>query len=151
MRISVTGKGNTGYTLLEVLGVILLIGLVLSLVRPEFPRFEERNRLRYVGELIQADLKTAQDQTKTGNVVRVHFNPYGYRFKIGDTLIMRDFKSYGVNFILPSAAEAESETELLFATDGSCQPIALDWEGQHFQGTLAIKPDGTVSWNYHAK
>jgi type II secretory pathway pseudopilin PulG len=152
MRITETGKAVAGYTLLEVLGVLLLIGLVTALVRPEMLLSVERNRLRHVGELVRADLDRVQAEAKTGTEVIVSFNPSGYDFTIGNTVITRDFQPEGLRFRVTNDAATGGAVFTVHYFGTVVDPaVTLAWESRHYQGTLAIGTTGTVQWSYHPK
>jgi type II secretory pathway pseudopilin PulG len=150
MRITETGKAAAGYTLLEVLGVLLLIGLGVALVRPEMLLSVERNRLRHVGELARADLDRAQAEAKTGAEVMVSFNPSGYGFTIGNIVITRDFQPEGLRFRVPNAADAAA-LAVRYSGAAVSPAATLAWESRHYQGTLAISTTGAVQWSYQQK
>lgn len=147
----VIGKRCSGYTLLEILGVIALIGLIYALVQPEFALSEERNRVRYVGLMLQADLQAAGDQAKTGNEIKVAFHASGYRYKIGDALMERDYRRDGLVFTFRYGNDDAGQPELVYKADGSCRPGVIDWGSRHYRGSLELKADGTISWSYHGK
>jgi type II secretory pathway pseudopilin PulG len=143
-----------GYTLFEIVGVIFLIGLIMSLARPNFFRVEERNRMRYVGELLQTDLQRVQAEAKTGNRVKVNFAAHGYAVELGEFVIKRDYRVNGITFKITTTAET-TETNGVGESDLiknlSELPATINWESKHYQGALALTPDGVVSWRYHEK
>jgi prepilin-type N-terminal cleavage/methylation domain-containing protein len=145
MRISATGKAAAGYTLLEVLAVLLLIGLICALARPEMFLCVERNRVRLAGKLVQTDLERVRAEAKTGNEVKVTFNPAGYCFTVGSTVITRDFKSQGLQFQVADSANVT----VRYSGAGANPATTLDWKSQHYQGTLTISPTGAVQWSEH--
>jgi type II secretory pathway pseudopilin PulG len=174
MRISEIGK-NAGYTLLEILGVILLIGLMLALAQPEIFQVEEKHQVRYAGKLLLADLERVQAEVKAGNAVRIKINPNGYGFSLGENVISRDYRVNGLTFkaegagVVPSStvsasandagvdgtAEttggADAETELCFTPDSAGPVATIHWQSKHYQGVLTLKADNAASWDYHAK
>jgi Tfp pilus assembly protein FimT len=140
-----------GYTLLEIVGVLLLIGLIMNLAQPNFFRVEERNRMRYVGELLQTDLQRVQAETQAGNRVKLHFTGHGYYFTLGEILITRDYRVCGITFSGATAAATEDQTEAAGGASDSDRPTTINWESKHYQGALALTPDGAVRWGYHEK
>jgi type II secretory pathway pseudopilin PulG len=146
MLITATGKAEAGYTLLEILGVILLIGLILTLAQPQISRVEEKNRMRYVGELLQTDLQRVQAEAKAGNTVKFKFTANGYCFSLDEAVIKRDYRVNGVAFSMEN-----NEPELNFTPEGPAPVATINWTGAHYQGALALTPDGAVSWGYHVK
>jgi prepilin-type N-terminal cleavage/methylation domain-containing protein len=149
MRISATGKAANGYTLLEVLAVLLLIGLISALVQPEMFLCVERNRVRLVGKLVQADLERVRAEAKSGTEVQVTFNPAGYCFTIGNTVITRDFKPKGMQFHVAGAVTGSVTVTVCYSGAGASPATTFDWKSQHYQGTLAISPTGAVQWSEH--
>jgi prepilin-type N-terminal cleavage/methylation domain-containing protein len=169
MRISATGKGDSGYTLLEILAVLLLIGLLFSLAQPGIWRTGEKNRMRYVGELLQSDAQRILAEAQAGNTVQLSFDSHGYRICLGDTVTTRDYRAGGIAFRLESqatpasglredrenAAEPEDTTgdgpELDFVPDRPGPAAAIIWESEHYRGELTLKTNEALSWGYHAK
>jgi type II secretory pathway pseudopilin PulG len=147
MRITGTGKATSGYTLMEVLGVLLLIGLIYALVQPEMFLSVERNRIRLAGQLVQADLERVRAEARSGVEVKVTFNPAGYSFTIGNTVITRNFKPDGVQLQIDNDADDTMATEICFSGNGANPVATFNWKSQHYQGTLAISATGTVQWN----
>jgi prepilin-type N-terminal cleavage/methylation domain-containing protein len=151
MRITGTGKATSGYTLLEVLAVLLLIGLISVLVQPEMFLSVERNRLRYVGKLVQADFDRVRAEAKTNSEIKVAFNSTGYSFTIGSTVITRNFKLDGVQFQIHNGTDGATAPEVCFSSNGANPATTLTWKSQHYQGTLAISETGAVQWSDHVK
>lgn len=143
---------EAGYTLLEVLGVLLLIGLVLTLACPEMFLTAERTRIRYAGELLQVDIKQLYTEAKAGNKAVLRFTASGYDFWIGDTEIKRDYGNDGLTFRLPADNEEETGAELTFAPVGSVSVSEVNLESKHYRGVLKLAPDpGQMEWKYYAK
>lgn len=174
MLISETGKAGSGYTLLEVLGVICLIGLVLALAQPQIFQVEEKHQVRYAGELLQTDLQRVRAEAKAGNAVKLKINANGYCFPLGDTVITRDYRAHGLVFrvgnngvgvpatLAPERSQSKDvtgettatvtgESELSFTPEGSGPLTTISWESKHYQGALKLEADGAVSWRYHVK
>ncbi|HYH01881.1 MAG TPA: prepilin-type N-terminal cleavage/methylation domain-containing protein [Bacillota bacterium] len=159
----ILGTGNRfskGFTLLEVLGIIVLLGLAASLAYPNFTSSQEKIKLQYMGKLVRADLQLARENAvseQTGNTVR--FNRNSYDYKIGGRTIERSLVGYGFGFNLDAAEEITTGVEtaasplgtVAFAPDGSCGETTLNWKSDHFQGSLMVRSDGTVSWQYAGK
>jgi prepilin-type N-terminal cleavage/methylation domain-containing protein len=156
MRISATGKGDSGYTLLEILAVLLLIGLLFSLAQPGIWRTGEKNRMRYVGELLQSDAQRILAEAQAGNTVQLSFDSHGYRICLGDTVTTRDYRAGGIAFRLESQAtvgedRAGDGPELDFVPDRPGPGAAIIWESEHYRGELTLKTNEALSWGYHAK
>jgi type II secretory pathway pseudopilin PulG len=148
MPITETGESTSGYTLLEILGVILLFGLIASLVQPEILLSVERNRVRYIGALLQTDLERVQAEARTGNEVRLVISPTGYGFTIGNTAITRDYQIDGMQFRITGSAADAGSPELLFSNADVCPAATITWESQHYRGVFSINPAEALKWSF---
>lgn len=164
------GTGNrSGFTLLEVLAVIILIGLALSLAQPAVERSLEKTRIQAIAKLLRADVATLRETAATERSAQVvDFTAQGYAFQLGEHPIRRDFSGEQFHFVIPAAApepepsrepdspgDGESPPEpasgsrsaLQLLPDGSTPGMQLAWRTRHFQGRLVIREDGEVQWN----
>lgn len=110
MPISGIGKikprSQFGYTLFEVLAVLILIAAVGLLVFPGFQGGEEKVYLNQIAGLVQADFQMARDEAICGKTeVVVAFTENGYRFEIGEIEIQRVFDRFDFRWNLPAEAE----------------------------------------------
>lgn len=176
--ISETGKPvSGGFTLLEVLGIIVLLGLASILAIPKFANSSERIKLQYFGKLLQTDIQLVrEDAVSEGDDQAIIFENNGYCFNIGSRMIKRLFYDYGFTFdrrdetvgraetvdtagaaVVTEAAGEESASEsapvarVEFTPAGVCQETNLNWTSDHFQGSLKVQPDGRVEWTYGKK
>lgn len=108
MPISETGK-TAGYTLLEVVAVITLIGLIMALVYPSINLSVERVEIGYIGRLIKADFNQIKDESilDPAQGMIVTFRKDGYFFMIGEHVITRSF-NYQFTFALPEPKADEN-------------------------------------------
>jgi prepilin-type N-terminal cleavage/methylation domain-containing protein len=68
-------KGDAGYTLLELLVVVILLGVLASIAAPGWLGFINRQRVRTVNDRVFQSLRTAQSEAKrTKRDVTVTFN-----------------------------------------------------------------------------
>ena len=112
------GGLEAGFTLLELLAVITLIGLITILASPRFLQSIERNELMDMSRLLAADLETARVAAITGGGgIAVIFNPEGYSFNLGEHNFSRSFTRFQFRFELEGS---ESETE----PANSASPVA---------------------------
>jgi prepilin-type N-terminal cleavage/methylation domain-containing protein len=97
-----TGNRSAGYTLLEIVAVITLIGLLLAIVYPRIDLSAERVEVGYIGRLIQTDFKRMKDESVIDSAFDfvVIFEQNGYSLSIGEHRITRSFK-YHFTFELP--------------------------------------------------
>jgi type II secretory pathway pseudopilin PulG len=167
--ISATGRKPTGFTLLEVLGIIVLLGLACTLVYPNFANGAEKTRVQYIGKLLCADIQKLQETAVSEREpAGLSLDDNGYHYNLGEIRVNRVFPEHGFVFEkgdgeMPDATEDEEEWEdeetwdmedeatLTFNTDGSCNEINIDWQSDHFCGSLQVAADGTVSWKYESK
>ncbi|NLY74818.1 MAG: hypothetical protein GX075_05905 [Firmicutes bacterium] len=110
MPISGIGKINPrsqfGYTLFEVLAVLILIAAVGLLVFPGFQGGEEKVYLNQIAGLMQADFQMARDEAICGKTeIVAAFTENGYRFEIGEIEIQRVFDRFDFRWDLPAEAE----------------------------------------------
>ena len=149
MRISVTGKPESGYTLLEILAVFVLIGLLWCLAYPRVTMSAEKAQIGYAGLLLLKDLRQARETAIADKTeLTVKFHQSGYQFEVGDIAIQRDFSKYHISFAVHETEEDEaSEVEIIFTPNGKVAVGNIHWQSVHFKGSLMIKEDGSVSWN----
>jgi prepilin-type N-terminal cleavage/methylation domain-containing protein len=127
MPISETGNQTTGYTLLEVVAVITLIGLIMALVYPSINLSVERVEIGYIGRLIRADFNQIKDESILDPAQRmfVTFRKDGYFFMIGEHVITRSF-NYQFTFALPEPkADENSQAPTATKTPESANPAKL--------------------------
>lgn len=171
MPISETGKikvcPQSGYTLIEMLAVLIVLSLIGLLVFPRFNRGEEKAYLKQIGNLIQTDMQTVSEEAvgeRSEILVKLFKN--GYRFEIGDIEIKRIYDKYQFHWNFSGEGEAykgieaaetfsdendadlEGDFELSFNSNGSNTETTIQWETKHFTGSMLFKPDGSVNLNY---
>lgn len=174
-----TGKRTAGYTLLEVVAVLTLIGLIIGLTYPRINFALEQVEIGYMGRLIKFDLSLVEDESLSdpSSEMVVTFTKDGYSFTIGEHRISRSFK-YQFVFELPepkhqgelqepeaarpqidneesSTGQAENVTVSydlkIIKGELSGEESQLHWQTSHFQGSLLYQKDGTVGWKYGKK
>lgn len=167
-------KSELGYTLIEILAVLIILGLIGLLAFPRFFGAEEKAYLNLVGELVRTDLKAAREETISGQTeITVAFFENGYSFNIGETEIRRVFDKFQfqwegsaetgqsvesvatmaeIDGVTDNEREPDSGiTELCFNRDQDLPETTINWTTGHFQGNIMIKPDGSASWDYASK
>lgn len=167
-------KSELGYTLIEILAVLIILGLIGLLAFPRFFGAEEKAYLNLVGKLVRTDLNTAREEAFAGQTeITVAFFENGYSFNIGETEIRRVFDKHQFQWgSLVGAGESvepletmvevggvtdnEGEpdpgiTELCFNRDKDLPETTINWTTGHFQGIFVLKPDGSASWDYASK
>jgi prepilin-type N-terminal cleavage/methylation domain-containing protein len=99
-------QSSGGYTLIEILAVLMLIGMLMMIVYPQFTNSPERNEVIYIGKLIKADLALVKEEAFSGKEeLAIEFINQGYNFQIGDARITRNFNDYQFSFIVPELKE----------------------------------------------
>jgi type II secretory pathway pseudopilin PulG len=157
--MSGTGRAAPGFTLLEVLGIIVLLGLACTLVYPNYINGEEKTRVQYIGKLLTSDIQQVQEtaviERDSASVVLAGD---GYHYDLGGNQITRTFPKYGFTFKMmmessegDAAVTMENEGVLTFEANGSCNAMDLSWQSNHFRGSLQVAADGTVSWQYETR
>jgi hypothetical protein len=140
--------------MLEILGVLFCIGLVMALAQPEIFQTAEKNRVRYAGELFQADLDRIRAQAKAGTPVRLQVTANGYRFWLGDAAVVRDYREQGLTFQAAGADETETPggteagAELEFIPDSGGPSAVIRWGNGRYQGIMTLQGDGASGWRY---
>lgn len=165
MPISATGK-DSGYTLIEVLVIIVLFGFIAVLASPSLLLGEERAEVKYIGELIAGDLQLLKEECVYDKAEPViTFTKNGYGFDLGERSFTRNFQRFGFSFLLAeeqgeeAAAEPTAQKEkpaassgiLKFNRDGPASDFSLSWQTVHYQGELSVNQDGMVNWRYERK
>jgi general secretion pathway protein H len=153
MPTSGTGNAASGFTLLEVLAVLVLIGLVVALVFPDFTRGAEKRRVTLIGSLLQIDVSRVREEALAQRTdATLIFGPDGYSFTIGGSELRRTFQEFRVG--LPNAAESPAQSgaaAVTFNAEGRCFPQQFHWETRYYQGVIALTGDGDVTWQCNAK
>lgn len=67
-RKKITNSSNTGFTLLELLVVIMIVGILSAIAAPSWLNFLNQRRVSAVNEAIWGAIKEAQSEAKTGKV-----------------------------------------------------------------------------------
>lgn len=108
MPILETGKSNGGFTLLEILAVIVLLGLVTMIVYPRFELNEEKTEALFIGRLITADIEMLRGEALAEReILTLHINKDGYDYKIGESTISRSFPRFEFKFAIPEEESKE--------------------------------------------
>jgi prepilin-type N-terminal cleavage/methylation domain-containing protein len=109
--MSETGNKTKGFTLLEIVAVITLIGLIMLLAYPSINFGAERVEIGYIGRLISTDFNQIKDESLSdpSAELNVTFTNDGYFFQIGEHFITRSFK-YQFAFDLPKPEEESKES-----------------------------------------
>ncbi len=101
-----------GYTLIEILAVLMLIGLLMMIVYPQFTNSPERNEVIYIGKLIKADVTLVKEEAfSSKEELVIDFYNKGYIFQVGDSKISRNFYDYQFSFEVSEPDELEDSDE----------------------------------------
>jgi type II secretory pathway pseudopilin PulG len=164
-----TGHFQSGYTLLEILAVFILLGIVGLITFPLLNTGEEKAYVQSIGKLVKADLSLVREEAVCEkSSITVEFSQNGYFFSIGEIEIRRTFDKFRFTWLplsvtpedIGEGTEDETKDEvgsqpdplqMKFNTDGVCRETLLQWETNHFQGELSLTQEGSVNWHYAAK
>lgn len=104
-------RASSGYTLLEIMAVITLIGLVTLIIYPQFTISPEKNEIVYIGKLLKTDLNLVKEESfSSKKEMSLFFVPDGYSYNIDETEISRSFLQYEFVFDVPVPEKTEPET-----------------------------------------
>ena len=171
----ILGTGNhkavlePGYTLIEILAVLVILSIIGLLAFPRYERREERAYLKQIGNLVRADIRRVSEEAVCEKTeILMEFSGNGYRFDIGDTEINRVFDKFqfhwGAPFEEPEETEADalmktfglygeeeaeiiySNIEIYFNSEGIYPDMIAEWASQNFTGSLVMKSDGSLDW-----
>lgn len=168
MLILGIGNKESGFTLLEVVAVLILIGFISALAVPNFFNSEEKAMVDKVGALLQNDLNQVKAEAIIGQTgTSLNFEENGYSFKIGTTQISRRLDRLKLSNLAATSVVVTEENQevsvesnerklndkldIYFNKEGYCAPQQIRWETVHYQGSINLKEDGTVGWVYEPK
>jgi len=119
--------GNqAGFTLIEMLAVITLIGLITALVWPVFILSSEKAQIQYLERLIKVDLAQVQNEAIVAcTALTVNFRPDGYCFILGSKVLERHFTANQFLFDLPEQTEIP-KTKLEATSEATASPEATN-------------------------
>jgi prepilin-type N-terminal cleavage/methylation domain-containing protein len=140
MRILETGNNfrrigaSPGYTLLEVMAVITLIGIMTLIVYPQFTISPEKSEIIYIGKLLKADLNLVKEEVfSSKKEILIDFKNNGYDYPIDETQISRSFLKYNFTFDVPEPEETDKEETADDTAGESFQIMAVPTEDQNDQ------------------
>ncbi|HEX3047760.1 MAG TPA: prepilin-type N-terminal cleavage/methylation domain-containing protein, partial [Bacillota bacterium] len=108
MPILETGSRSGGFTLLEMLAVIVLMGMVMMIVYPRFELNEEKTEVLFIGRLVTGDVELLQGEALANReILTLHFSKDGYDFKIGESTVSRSFHRFEFKFAIPEEEPKE--------------------------------------------
>ncbi len=179
MRILETGN-EQGFTLLEVLVIIVLLAVVFGMAYAGLTTGAEKTEVYSIGQLVAGDLQKVRDEALFNKQETIiEFLPDGYHYQIGASDINRSFKKFQFAFTIPEQIEEDKSEEdfvdeadnpgvtageeqneesgehpgnfVIFKEDGNTEETKFDWQTSHFKGDLTINQNGTVRWRYERK
>jgi general secretion pathway protein H len=132
--MSPTGRGQAGFTLIELMVTLALAGLLLALVPPLLEKGGDRARLAHDRRLLLNQLRLARSEAIAGNkVVTLRFDLDHRRFGIG-SLSQRLDESIAVTLDTPLAEAGE----IRFFPDGSASGAVIQLANRSGQVRLAV-------------
>ena len=126
--MSVAGKRQAGFTLLETLVVVAITAMIATIVAPEMMRALDILTLHQSARLLQADLRVARATAiRTGQKVDLEASNHGHEYDwIGGTRY------------LPPAITLSMSGPYVVYPDGSIQPATITLTSQKRNVTLTV-------------
>ena len=128
-----------GFTLTEMMIVVLVIGLMATMTAPAMFRYIQSNRLETDTDRMTADLQYARSlSVATGNILRFQATPAGYRlFNPNTDLTIRDH-----NFDHGLALDAAAVVD--FFPWGMADAAVLQISNKSGSNQISVLPTGIV-------
>ena len=106
-------KNNRGFSLLELLLVVAIIGIMAAIAVPRFSNANAQRDLDNAARQLVVDLRwtsqMAANSVETVKVVFVNVSPYGYRVVQGTAeIVIKPTQSFPVTVLFPAAVGAVS-------------------------------------------
>ena len=126
--MSVAGKRQSGFTLLETLVVVAITAMIAAIIAPEMMRALDILTLHQSARLLQADLRVARATAiRTGQKVDLEASNHGHEYDwIG-----------GSRFLPPTITLSMSGPYVVYP-DGSIQPATITLTSQKRNVTLTV-------------
>ncbi len=140
MRTSTAKIGNGGFTLVELMVALIVLGLALTITVPNVQRSLDRAKTDGALSELQSDLKLAISTARaTGRAVRIEFGADGYR--IVDAVDTT--RVYRTQTMHSGVAIQASGNPVIFPW-GQVQPANVQLNGHDNQHSIQILPTGRI-------
>lgn len=108
-------KKSNGFTLLELMVVISIIGIALTVMMPQFSSTQEEHRLYSFVRTCVVDIRYVQQLSiDTKEEHGVYFEPSGYEIRKGAEVI----KKVEFNYVTYDQIQGSTSNQIVFKPDG---------------------------------
>ncbi|MCC3529112.1 MAG: transcriptional regulator [Microcoleus sp. PH2017_22_RUC_O_B] len=150
-----SSKGEVGYTIIELLIIVLILGIFASIAAPGWLGFINRQRVRTVNDRVFQSLRTAQSEAKrTKRNVTIVFNNNTSTPPVDPPTVTIDGNTQQLNaqgeikpgtIALGTNAPAPSANSITFDYQGNVNQLPLDPSspnGRRFVATVSVPGGG---------
>jgi type II secretion system protein H len=132
-------RGRSGFTLVEMAVVLVVMGIALAVTVPSFRGSMRRARYDRAASELQSDLRLAVSQSRaSGRTLRLSFTPNSYTVQdANDSTVIRE-RDFGSD-----VSFAATSDPLIFPW-GLVQPAEVVMSGLHASHNFRILPTGKV-------
>ena len=138
--MNIARHNQAGFTLIEMMVVLVVLGLAIGIAVPSFQRSMDRARTDGAATELQSDLKLAISTARaTGRTLRVDFSAGGY--KLTDAAdSTRVFRSRDI----AAGVRMSSSGDVLVFPWGQVQAASIEIAGSSIHRSLLVLPTGRV-------
>jgi type II secretory pathway pseudopilin PulG len=142
--LRVSQNKTAGYTMVELMVIVVLIGIAMAAVIPNFAGSLRRTRSERAAAELQSDVRWAISNARAnGRALRLVFSANGYSLcdSADSTLVVRS-RDYG------NAAQFSASIDPMIFPWGMVQPAAVQLDGATGVRQLNLLPTGKLRYQY---